>query len=165
MVYRSPLESMRRELTKLEDELAGLRALPDPVPQPLVRSKKARAKVERERRSLQSELAKLEHQIQKRSLELGLRELTPREQASSLRTHRVALVSSVLGVFVFCVHIVYAALARPAEVRLVERLSIGWLMTAGLLVAFGVLAFWLGALDRRKRQRGEIEADDFASEN
>ncbi len=223
MDYRSPHESLRRELARLEDELTALRALPDPEPRPRTRSKKEAAKVARESRELTSELAKLEHQIQKRTKELGIRELTPREVARSVQTRRVALGSTILGLLVFSVHLASAArphlwaeatcstrydgdthlaeyvvdgrtysfyageqggralrcwvpspprggvgrMAPPLspDVRIVEKLSIGWTITAGLLVVFGIMAASLGVLDLRRRQRGEIDPDDFASDS
>jgi hypothetical protein len=165
MPYRSPLESLRRELAKLEEELSALRALPEPAPKPVVRSKKQRAKLERESRALQSELAKLEHRIRKRSEALGVRELTPRELARHLWARRISLGSTVLGVFILSVQVLLTVGSEQAEVRFLESSSLAWMIAAGVLVGFGLLAFWLSTLDRRKRQRGEIEADDFRSED
>jgi hypothetical protein len=113
MNYRSPVTSMQRELETLEAELVALRTLPPAQPKsPQPPSKKARTAFERERRSLQSRLAKLEHQIEKRSKERGVRTLTARERASSLSMYRTGLGCIVAGAAVLCFHLTHAAQSR-----------------------------------------------------
>ncbi|HVH43374.1 MAG TPA: hypothetical protein VM925_13560 [Labilithrix sp.] len=224
MDYRSPLESMRRELAKLEEELTGLRELPEPKPKPATQSKKAKAKTERESRALQSELAKLENQVRKRTKELGFRELTPREVAAGVQMRRASVVALVLGAVAFSVQLGLAArvhhvwtettcsfrfdddtriasyvvagrtysfhasgegpatarcfVPSPAldgvgrieppstpNVRVVDKLSVGWTLTASLLLLTGIVGLVMSVVDRRRREHGEIEPDDFGADS
>lgn len=113
MSYRSPVLSLQRELETLEAELAALRALPPAQPRPApVPSKKARASAERETRLLRDKLKKIAKKIEARSVELGVRELTPRELASGKTMQRVALAFVGAGVLVLSVHLVIAARTR-----------------------------------------------------
>ena len=113
MNYRSPVLSLQRELETLEAELAALRALPPPQPRPApVPSKKARATTERETQLLRAKLKKIAKKIEARSVELGVRDLTPREVAAGLMMQRVALGFVAAGALVLCVHLVVAARTR-----------------------------------------------------
>ncbi len=113
MNYRSPILSLQRELETLEAELAALRALPPaqsrPAPTP---SKKARATTERETHLLRNKLEKLRKKIEARSVELGVRELTPRELAAGRGMRRIALAFVTASALVLSVHLVIASLTR-----------------------------------------------------
>lgn len=92
MNYRSPILSLQRELETLEAELAALRALPPAQPRPApTPSEKARATAERETHLLRNKLKKLRKKLEARSVELGVRELTPRELAAGRGMRRIAL--------------------------------------------------------------------------
>ncbi len=53
--------------------------------------------------------------------------------------------------------------APTATVGLVDKLSFGWLLAGALSVLMGAFVFYGEYADRRKRQRCEIEPDDFGS--
>ncbi len=228
MNYRSPILSLQRDLETLEAELAALRALPPPQPRPApVPSKKARATTQRETQLLRAKLKKIAKKIEARSVELGVRELTPREVAAGLMMQRIALGLVAAGALVLCVHLVIASRTRivwtettctfvtddegdlmasyevgktshtffadrkdrpervpcwvPApsaiehlgtlekptgpSVALRHKLSIGWILTSAIAVAFGIIGFAFNYLDERKRRNREIEPDVFGSDD
>lgn len=221
MDYRSPLLTMQRELASLEEELASLRALPDAQPKVGAHSKKAKAKIERRSRALQSELARLENQIAKRKKDLGYRSLTAREAKGNREVFWLGIASALLGLAIFGVdfglslrtasiwretacrlhyeddsyvasyvvagktydfypgaerHVAEARCFVPSPplagigrmdppatsvVPLRSKLSIGWGLGAGIAFAFGVTMLAISRIDRGRRERGEIAADDF----
>lgn len=113
MNYRSPSLSLQRELETLEAELAALRALPPAQPRPApTPSEKARATTERETDLLRNTLKKLRKKLEARSVELGVRELTPRELAAGRGMRRIALAFVAASALVLGVHLVIASLTR-----------------------------------------------------
>lgn len=50
-------------------------------------------------------------------------------------------------------------------VSLYDKLSFGWLMTAGLTFAMGIICLLANAHDRQRRESGQIDPDDFGSDD
>lgn len=153
MDYRSPVASLQHELAAREAELAALRGLPPARPRPApALSKKARRRIEDEKREIRGKLKRLSKKLEI-SGERRDDDESPAPTSDPRRNaRRVGLGSMMLGALITCVHFA-AAVGAPVAAPLQQKLSSKAIEFAGRWVVLGTVLFAASLLDDSKRKK------------
>jgi hypothetical protein len=147
MDYRSPVVSLQHTLAALEAELAALRALPPARPRPSpALFKKARRRIEDEKRVIRGKLKRLSKKLAIRSDLRDDDESPPPTPDGPRNARRLGLASMMLGALLTCVHF-GAAVGAPVAAPLQQKLSYKGIEFAGLFAVVGMLFFAIGLVD------------------